>query len=129
MQLAACSYNNMFLHLIREYLCLLLPPLTVYLQLTPSIYMWKRAWTKDNSFHSPATPTVFDRPQRSFSENFLQFSSLGQKSYPNLKKYTFFWHNKLFFIPLVYSPLVFLSIFCKIRTGNFDFKTRSPWQS
>ena len=28
----------MFLHLITEYLCLLLPPLTVYLQLTPSIY-------------------------------------------------------------------------------------------
>ena len=29
---------NMLLHLITEYLCLLLPPLTVYLQLTPSIY-------------------------------------------------------------------------------------------
>ena len=28
----------MFLHLITEYLCLLLLPLTVYLQLTPSIY-------------------------------------------------------------------------------------------
>ena len=66
--------------------------------------MWKRAWTKDNSFHSSATPTVFDRPQRSFSANIFQFSSLGQKFFPNLKKCTKVQLTLLHSVSVIFSP-------------------------